>query len=55
MAKFPAPERYGGGKGELGGFLIQLKTYFRHYPNMFPIEESKVLFAVFRLKDRALI
>ncbi|KAK4650901.1 hypothetical protein QC762_0114830 [Podospora pseudocomata] len=49
--KFPAPERYGGGKAELGGFLIQLKTYFRQYPDQFTNEESKVIFAATRLKE----
>ncbi|CAP61288.1 uncharacterized protein PODANS_3_11180 [Podospora anserina S mat+] len=51
VAKFPVPERYGGGKGELRGFPIQLKTYSRHYPDMFTTEESKVLFAASRLKE----
>ncbi|KAK4642374.1 hypothetical protein QC761_0083900 [Podospora bellae-mahoneyi] len=49
--KFPAPERYGGGKAELRGFLLQLKPYFRQYPDRFTNEESKVIFAATRLKE----
>lgn len=34
--------------------MIQLKIYFRYHPSRFPDEESKVVYAASRLKDKAL-
>jgi hypothetical protein len=53
-AKIEAPTKYGGDKEGLAGFLTQMRAYLRYYPDKFPDEASKVMFASSRLEGKAL-
>ena len=53
-AKMELPDKYGGEKELLDGFLTEMQSYLQYYPEKFPDEDSKVKLAASRLKDKAL-
>jgi hypothetical protein len=53
-AKLEAPDKYGGEKDKLTGFITQMQNYLQYYPDQFDGEGAKVTYAASRLKDKAL-